>query len=119
MIKAYMLAAPPLDGAMYTLGSDKIEFVNTFKVGEKDGKDIVVVVCEDAMLESLMAMPEYLGGNDADLALRRPDIAKLIFMVDVKDKTGATVEVAYGDITGDMVILSPVKEPIVIMGEEI
>ena len=118
MIKAYMLVAAPADGAMYAFGPDKLEFANSFKVGVLDGKDIVVVATDDSMLPTMMAMPEYLGGNDADLALRRPDIAKLVFTVDVKTSDGNTEQVPYGAVTKDMVVLSPAQEPIVIMGED-
>lgn len=118
MIKAYMLVAAPADGAMYAFGPDKLEFANSFKVGVLDGKDIVVVATDDSMLPTMMAMPEYLGGNGADLALRRPDIAKLVFTVDVKMSDGNTEQVPYGAVTQDMVVIYPVQEPIVIMGED-
>ena len=119
MIKAYLLAQRPTEGAMYALGLDKIEISNAYKAGQKDDKDIILVVCNDDMFPAIAALPEFLGGNDADLALRHPDLARQILTVEVKTSDGKIAEVAYGAVTADMVALSPAKEPIVIMGEDL
>ena len=117
MIKTYMLVAPPVDGAMYAFGPDKIEIANSFKVGDLDGNDITVVAIEDSMLPTMMTMPEYLAGGAADLALRHPDIAKLVFTVEVQTADGNIEQVPYGAVTKGMAVLSPAQEPILIMGE--
>ena len=55
MIKAYLLAQRPTEGAMYALGLDKIEISNAYKVGQKDDKDIILVVCNDDMFLAIAA----------------------------------------------------------------
>ena len=117
MSMIYMLADMPAEGEMYQVGPDAAQVANAWQVGEQDGRHVVLLACQPAFAEAMMASADYLGGNSADLALRFPEIARRVLLVDVLTADGQTVPVAFGDLAQGMNAVSPARPPIVIMGE--
>ena len=84
MIKVYLKASAIDD--QYVFGPDLKSYANTFKVGEHDGLDVVMVATDDAEGEYLAACEGYLG-DAAALKVNHPEIAEAVLITENNAQT--------------------------------
>ena len=106
----YMLSDKPVPGEMYVFGGES--FANANRVGEYSGKDIVLV-CTEVAVDFFSQLDNYLAGSNVDLAIRKPEIAKLVFTV-VSDAGNDKLS-SVKDISANQGVIMP---PIMYAGEE-
>ena len=109
-IIVYMLPDKPVPGERYVWGEES--FANANKIGEYNGKDIVLV-CTEVTVDFFSQLEYYLAGSNVDLAIRKPEIAKLVFTVvsDAGNDKLSNVK----DISANQGVIMP---PIMYAGEE-
>lgn len=117
MSRIYMKAKAPDGNEMYAVGRNKQQVTNAWKIGEFEGQHVIMIACSAEFAAEMQADPDCLGGNSADLALRFPEIAKQVLMVDVELPNGSQEQVPFGDVSQGMSVISPAKPPIEIAGE--
>ena len=88
MIKIYLKAtltdgqylfAPTAPAEPDAPASEPRSYANTFKVGEADGQDVVLVAASDSELDYLSACEGYLGDAE-QLKASHPDIARAVLI---------------------------------------
>ena len=90
-----------------------IQYINSFFIDNHNDKKIIAIVCNEKNISDLIQLPQCLGSNDADLALKNPDIAKKILKVNIKNDNEIEM-ISYGDVTKDMKVISQLLSPITI-----